>query len=152
MPTRRSFLRTVSASLLAAPLGAEAQPAGKVWRIGFLYQGQKSDAGVIQPFLEGLRQFGYVEGKTLRVEIWATEGHRENLRPLAAELVRSKPDLIAVNSAGHGPIIQGLTKTLPIVTLSAGELVAFGLVATLAKPGGNLTGMQHVAVEQFEPA
>ena len=148
MNGRRTFIRRLALGIVAAPFAAEAQQAGKVWRIGFLYQGQKIDAaGVLQPFLEGLRQLGYVEGKTLRVEVWATEGHRENLRPLAAELVRAKPDVIAVISAGHAAIVQGLTKTLPIVTLSAGELVAFGIVASLAKPGGNVTGMQVYAPE-----
>jgi putative ABC transport system substrate-binding protein len=146
--SRRRFLRTVGVSLLAAPRAVEAQPAGKMWRVGFLFHGGKIGAATsLQPFLEGLRQLGYVEGKTLTVEIWATEGHGEKLQPLAEELVRSKPDLIAVGTAGHAAIIQGLTKTLPIVTLHAGELVSFGLVASLAKPGGNLTGMQLYAPE-----
>ena len=148
MLNRRGFLRTISASLLAAPVAVEAQQGEKVWRIGFLHHGDKIEAArLLQPFLEGLRQLGYVEGKTLRLEIWVTEGQREKLEPLAAELVRSKPDLIAVVSAGHAAIIQGLTKTLPIITLSAGDLVSFKLVATLAKPGGNLTGMQVYAPE-----
>jgi hypothetical protein len=125
------------------PLSSPGLSAGKVWRVGFLYAGQKIDAaGVLQPFLEGLRQLGYVEGKTLRVEVWATERHPEHLRALAAELVGVKADVIVVHSAGHAAIVQGLTKTLPIVTLFAGELVSSGIVATLAKPGGNVTGMQ----------
>ena len=147
MLNRRGFLRTVSVSLLAVARAVEAQQAERVWRIGFLYHGDKIEgARLLQPFLEGLRQLGYVEGKNLRVEVWLTEGQRGH-EPLAAELVRSKPDLIAVVSGGHAAIIQGLTKTLPIVTLSAGDLVSFKLVASLAKPGGNLTGMQTYAPE-----
>jgi putative ABC transport system substrate-binding protein len=148
MLNRRRFLQAVSVSLLALPLVAEAQHAGKVWRIGFLYEGQKINAaGFLQPFLEGLRQLGYVEGKTLSIEVWATEGHRENIRALAAQLVRAKPDVIVVHNAGQAAIAQELTKTLPIVALSAGELVYSGMAATLAKPGGNLTGMQLYSPE-----
>jgi len=115
MLNRRGFLRAVSVSLLAPPLVAEAQSTEKVWRIGFLHAGSKiNSAGVLRPFLEGLRQLGYVEGKTL---------------------------------TGHASIVQKVTKTLPIVTLSAGELGSSGMVATLAKPGGNLTGMQVYSPE-----
>ena len=118
------------------PLAADAQPTGRVYRIGYLYVGQKINAAeFLQPFLGGLRQLGYVEGKNLRVEVWAAEGHPEDLPALAAQLVRAKPEVIVVNSAGHASIVQQLTKTLPIVTLAAGELVSTGMAATLAKPG-----------------
>ena len=75
------------------------------------------------------------------------EGHPEDLPGLAAQLVRAKPDVILVNNATHARIVQEVTKTLPIVALSAGELVANKMVATLAKPGGNLTGMQLYSPE-----
>ena len=121
MNGRRTFVRCLALGVVAAPLVAEAQPAGKVWRIGLLYEPPKSTAaGFLQPFLEGLRQLGYVEGKTLRVEVWAAEGHPEDLPALAAQLVRAKPDVIIVNNATHTQIVQRLTKTLPIVALSAG--------------------------------
>ena len=143
---RRRFLQTVSATLFAAPLAAEAQQTGKVWRIGVLYRGNKSDAPtVLQPFLEGLRQLGYVEGKSMKLEIWSAESVQ--LRPIASDLVRAKPDIIVVASAGHAAIVQEFTKTLPIVVLSGGELVSLGVVASLAKPGGNVTGMQMFGPE-----
>ena len=72
------------------PLAVNAQPTGRVYRIGYLAAGSKIDAaGFLQPFLEGLRQLGYVEGKTLRIEVWAAEGHPEDLPALAAQLVRT---------------------------------------------------------------
>jgi putative tryptophan/tyrosine transport system substrate-binding protein len=145
---RRQFLQTVTVSLLGVPLAVAAQPPGKVWRIGFLSVGQKINAPqVLQPFLDGMRQLGYVEGKNLRVEVSAAEGHPEDLRALAAQVVRAKPDVIVVGSAGHAAIVQKVTKTLPIVTLAAGELGSSGLVASLTKPGGNLTGMQLYSPE-----
>ena len=148
MNSRRTFVRCLALGIVAAPLVAEAQPAGKAWRIGFLYADQKvKAAGVLQPFLDGMRQLGYVEGKNLKVEVWAAEGHPEDLPALAAQLVRAKSDVIVVISAGHASLVQKLTNTLPIVTLAAGELVSTGRVATLGKPGGNLTGMQVFSPE-----
>lgn len=148
MNGRRTFVRCVALGIVAAPFVAEAQPAGKVWRIGVLYAGMRINAArYLQSFLEGLRQLGYFEGKNLRVEVWAAEGHPEDLPALAAQLVRAKPDVIVVMNAGHALIVQKLTKTLPIVTLAAGELVRFELAATLAKPGGNVTGMQIYSPE-----
>src|SRR5262245_54931943 len=145
MMDRRRFFRTVGASLLAVPRAVEAQPAGKMWRLGYLFQGEEASAArSLKEFLEGLREFGYVEGKTLKVEMWVTgsHGHEEKILALAAEMVQTKPDLIVVGTAGHAAIVQRFTKTLPIVTLAAGELVQFGLAASLARPGGNVTGMQ----------
>ena len=138
----------LAAFILAAPLVAAAQPPGKVWRVAYLYADSKSNAeGALKPFLEGLRQLGYVEGKNLRVEVWAAEGQPKELPALAAQLVRGKPDVIVVNSAGHASIVQGVTKTLPIVTLTSGDLRSSGIVASLTKPGGNVTGMQLFSPE-----
>ena len=148
MNGRRRFVRSLALGIVAAPLTVAAQPAGKVWRVGFLFADQKINAArYLQPFLERMRQLGYVEGKSLRVEVWAAEGHSEDLPALAAQLVQAKPDVIVVHSAGHALVVQKLTKTLPIVTLSAGELGSSGLVASLTKPGGNLTGMQLYSPE-----
>jgi putative ABC transport system substrate-binding protein len=129
--------------MLAVPTTTEAQQAGKVWRVGYLTGNSKTAAAqVLQPFLEGMQRLGYVAGRNLKVEVWAADGHPENIPTLAEQLVRANPDVIVVNSAGHGSIVQKLTKTLPIVTLTAGELASSGLVASLVKPGGSLTGMQ----------
>src|SRR5215831_10633083 len=145
---RRTFMAMIAGSFLAAPFTAEAQQAGKVWRVGYLAPSSKTDAAqVLQPFLEGMRQLGYVEGRNLKVEVWAADRHPENIPTLAEQLVRANPDVIVVINAGHGSIVQEFTKTLPIVTLSAGELASSGLVASLVKPGGNLTGMQLYSTE-----
>jgi ABC transporter substrate binding protein len=148
---RRRFIVT-AVGFLAAPLAAEAQQqTGKVYRIGYLYRGSKSDAvaipGYLPAFLEGLRRLGCVEGKNRTFEVWAAEGHSENLPTLAADLVRTKPDVIVVHGAGDAVIVQKLTKTVPIVTLSAGDLAASGVVASVANPGGNVTGMQVYSSE-----
>ena len=148
MNGRRTFVRRLALGLVAAPLVAEAQQTGKVWRIGYLAAETKIVAArALLTFREGLRQLGYVEGKTLTVEIWAAEGRPEDLPALAAQLVGAKPDVIVTHNAGHALIVQKLTRTLPIVVLAAGELVANGVVASLAKPGGNVTGMQLYSPE-----
>ena len=136
MNGRRTFVRHLALGLVAAPLVVEAQQAGKVWRIGFLYADQKvKAAGVLQPFLDGMRQLGYVEGKNLKVEVAAAEGHLEDLPALAAQLVRAKPDVIVVINSSHASLVQKLTKTLPIVTLTAGELVSNGWLQPSPSPG-----------------
>src|SRR5262245_57267901 len=119
MKGRRTFLHGRVLGIVAAPRVAEAQPPGKVWRAGHPPAGTKTKAtNVLQPFLEGLRRLGYVEGQTLNVEVWAAEGHPEDLPALAEQLVRTKPDVIVVASSGHASIVQKVTKTVPIVTLA----------------------------------
>ena len=82
MNGRRTFVRCLALAIVAAPLVAEAQQTGKVWRIGFLYADQKvKAAGVLQPFLDGMRQLGYVEGKNLKVEVWAPGGLQPSANP-----------------------------------------------------------------------
>ena len=131
------FVVTLTLSLLVAPLTAEAQQATKVHRIGRLGPGSPLPGPdpSLENFRQGLRDLGYVEGQDLVIEQRYAEGSEERLHDLAAELVRLKVDVIV---AGGSPAIraaQHATRTIPIVMASAGDPIAQGLVASLARPG-----------------
>ena len=151
MIDRRKFIASVAGTLLVAPWSVEAQVAGRVYRIGYLGQASKSsdlaDGGTLATLLRNLRSLGYVEGTNLTVEARFADGHPEVLGTLAAQLVQARPELIAVASAGLAEIVLEHTKTIPMVALGAGQLQAEPGVRSLAKPGGNLTGMQIFAPE-----
>ena len=145
---RRTFLRTV-AGLLIAPLAAEAQPAGKVYRIGWLgLPGQDANADLVAGFREGLRELGYTEGKNLIIEYRFADGHSERLAPMAAELVGLPVNAIVATSAQAAIAAKRTTATIPIVMVTVGDPVSTGLIASLAKPGGNVTGVSS-AHEDF---
>ncbi len=140
---RRSFVGTLGLGLLAAPRAAEAQPAGKVFRLGLLGTVPPTDPGTLRiwdGFLEGLRQLGYVEGQNIVIERRFSEGRYERLPALAAELVRLKVDVI-VAAAITADEAKRATSTIPIVMTNHGDPVGSGLVASLARPGGNVTGL-----------
>jgi putative ABC transport system substrate-binding protein len=135
-------------SLIFAPLGGEAQPAGKVWRIGYLILSPLADppSAERQAFLEGLRDLGYVVGQNLIIEYRSAAWNRELLPDLASELVDRKVDVI-VAVPGAIDAARDATKTIPIVVTSARDPVETGLVASLARPGGNITGTAEPAVD-----
>jgi putative tryptophan/tyrosine transport system substrate-binding protein len=140
---RRRFLYSVSASLLLAPLTAEAQQAPKVPRIGYLASsGSLAFPRLTKAFLQGLRDLDYVEGRNVVIEYRSAEGRSEQLPTLAVELVASKVDVI-VTAAGTAVALTAkqATKTIPIVFIAAGDPVGSGLVTSLARPGGNVTGL-----------
>jgi putative ABC transport system substrate-binding protein len=149
---RRTFIGTLAGGLLAAPLAAEAQDAGKVYRVGYI--GPRSVATIIsdpvQPFnsfRREMRQRGYVEGQNLVLELRTVEGRLERVSEVVGELVRLNADVIVAVS---GPVIQAaqqVTRTIPIVMLGVGDPVATGLVASLARPGGNVTGLSQLSPE-----
>jgi putative ABC transport system substrate-binding protein len=145
--TRRAFLGTLAGGLLTAPLIAEAQP-GTIRRIGSLGTGTlPTPAELAQSaFNQELTKLGWIEGKNLVVERRRANSAAE-LETLAAEMVRLNPEIIVVPSAGLAAIAQKATRTIPIVTTSAGELGSSGLVASLSRPGGNVTGMQLFSPE-----
>ena len=151
MIVRRDFIRLVGVTLLDAPFVVQAQVAGRVYRLGYLGQGSKSsnlaDGGAFPALLQNLRVLGYIEGTNLTVESRFAEGRPEALAGLAAQLVQAKPDVIAVSSAGLAMVVLEHTKTIPVVALTAGELQSEQGVRSLAKPGGNLTGMQLFSPE-----
>jgi ABC-type uncharacterized transport system substrate-binding protein len=148
--SRRGFLAT-AAGLLAAPLVAEAQPAGKVHRIGFLGSGSATgDPRTREAFREGLREFGWVEGQNLVIEYRFAEGQSDRLPDLATELVRLKVDVIAAGPTPPVLAAKRATGTIPIVGMSLTDPVGLGLVASLARPGGNVTGVTYsVGTETF---
>jgi len=138
----------LGAGALAAPLGSLAQQKGKVWRIGFLGAATASgSARRVEALRAGLRDLGYVEGKNIVIEFRWAEGNYERLPQLAAELVRLKVDVLV--TAGTPSILaaKSATTTIPIVMASGGDPVATGLVTSLARPGGNVTGMAGFSPE-----
>ena len=141
---RRTFLTGMTGGLLAAPLAAEAQPAGKVYRIGYLAGGSStSGRHVIEALREGLRELGWVEGQNIVIDYRFAEGRYERLPYLAAELVRLKVDVIVAAPAPPAAAAKNATGTIPIVMIGAGDPVAQGLIASLARPGGNVTGLAY---------
>ena len=137
---RRAFLVS-GVALLAAPLAAEAQQAGKMWRLGFvgvataaLYEAQMEGLRI------GLREHGYVEGKNVTIEFRWAEGRYDRLPALAAELVRLNVDVIITHGTLGTLACKQATSTIPIVMAIAGNPVETGVVASLARPGGNVTG------------
>jgi len=139
--TRRAFLGTLAGGLLAAPLAAEAQQAAKIARIGWLTNDPASNPNPPEAFRQGLRDLGYVEGRNLVIEYRSAEGKLERLPTLAAELVALKVDVIVTVAARHALVAKQATRTLPIVFIGAGDPVTSGLVTSLARPGGNVTGL-----------
>jgi ABC-type uncharacterized transport system substrate-binding protein len=130
-----------SLALLAAPLAAEAQPAGKVWRIGILSAASSSTYGHrVEALRRGLGDLDYAEGKNLVIEYRWAEGRYDRLPDLAADLVRLKVDLIVTHGTPGSLAAKQVTTTIPIVMAVTGDVVATGLVASLARPGGNITG------------
>jgi ABC-type uncharacterized transport system substrate-binding protein len=149
MMDRRAFVTGLGA-MLAAPLAAVAQQAGKVWRIGVLTFGQRSSLSPLDSLLhlfERLRELGYFEGQNLRVE-WRSAENRADLLPqLAAELVRLKVDVIVAPSTQLAAAAKQATTTIPIVMTAASDPIETGLIKSLARPGGNVTGLTVSAGE-----
>jgi putative ABC transport system substrate-binding protein len=154
---RRAFLAGAGAVLLAAPF-AEAQPAAKVARIGFLSPASPSDAGgnpsdlavLFAAFREALRELGYAEGQNIRIESRWAEGNYDRLPGLAADLVRLKVDVIVTYGTPASEAAKRATDTIPIVMAAIIDPVASGLVTSIARPGGNLTGQSMMSPDLVE--
>jgi putative ABC transport system substrate-binding protein len=152
---RRRFLLTALAGALAAPLAAEAQPIGRVYRIGVLAEEPTDTANrrpevrvAIGAFNAALRDHGWIENQNFVFVRRITEGRRERYAQVAAELVALQPDVI-VTPLGDAAVLalKNATTTTPIVMLVAADPVGTGLVTSLARPGGNITGMSILAPE-----
>jgi putative tryptophan/tyrosine transport system substrate-binding protein len=142
---RRQFISALGGAAAAWPLAARAQQAAKIPRIGVLLPGPPTTFSVrTAAFRQGLQELGYVEGKTVVIDWRAAEERVEQLRDLAAELVRLNPDIIVTIGTPAAEAAKNATQTIPIVA-SAGDPVGSGLVASLAHPGGNVTGVTIVA-------
>jgi putative ABC transport system substrate-binding protein len=132
---------------VAAPFAAEAQQAAKVARIGFLATNLATDRHLSEAFRQGLRDLGYVEGRNLVIEYRDAEGKVERFPALAAELVALKVDVIVASGTLAALAVKQATRTLPVVFSPAGDPVGSGLVTSLARPGGNVTGLSAFAPE-----
>jgi putative ABC transport system substrate-binding protein len=144
-PTNISFAVVVAFLLLVAPLVVEAQPAARVWTIGYLAVGPPERSRGHDSFVEGLRALGYVEGQNLRIERRFANNKAELLPGLAAELARLRVAVIvAGDSRAIGPAKEA-TKSIPIVMTVSADPVGDGLIASLAHPGGNVTGLTNIS-------
>jgi len=142
---RRAFLATLTGGLLAAPLAAEGQQAGRVPRIGYLGTRTPSDFG-LDAFRQGLRELGWVEDQNIVIDYRFAEGKFDRLPDLAAELVRLKVDILVTHSTPGAAAGKNATETIPIVMIAVGDPVGLGLIASLARPGGNATGLSFSIV------
>ena len=132
--------------LFAVPLASDVQQAGKVARIGYLSPVASGPSSMLVAFQQGLGQFGWVEGKNLAIEYRWAEGKRDQLPELAAELVRLNVEVIVTWGPG-GLAAQQATGTIPIVIASTLDAVQSGVVASLARPGGNITGLTLISTD-----
>src|SRR6266849_5180374 len=132
------LLISLTFAFLLAPLAADAQPAGKVYRIGFI---AVTDGKIEEVFFQRLRELGYVEGQNLVTERRYSEGRAERFPEFAAELVRLKVDIIIVITTPAALAVKSATKTIPIVFPTAIDPVGAGVISSLARPGGNITGL-----------
>jgi putative ABC transport system substrate-binding protein len=144
--SRRAFVASVTGGLLSAPLAAGAQPARKVHRIGFLGNSTAAlEANLVQPFRDGLRELGYVEGRDVAIEYRWAEGQYERFPALVAELIALKVEVLVTAGTPAALAVKRATTTIPLVMVAVGEPVGTGLVKSLARPGGNLTGLVSIA-------
>ncbi len=157
MHQRRTLLNALGASALAAPFASFAQQpaapagaAGKIWRVGILVLQDRTsglDPQFSGAFVPAMRELGYVEGKNLLIEWRFADGDTKRLPALAAELLQWKPDVL-IGGGNDSPLaMQKLTSTVPIIMASSSDPVGLGLVKSLARPGGNITGMSSITSE-----
>ena len=155
---RRELLALLGGVAVIRPLAAGAQPAGKVYRVGLIavgtplseMAGPEPVSPNVRAFVQGLRALGYVEGQNLILERRSAEGRYERFGDIVAELVRLKADVIVTNSIPMTRAAKAVTTTLPIVMALGGDPVGEGLVESLARPGGNITGLTNTVGPEIE--
>ena len=146
MMDRRTVILAVAGSLLARPFASHAQTPAKVWRIGMLETTSTTlNAANLEAFRQGLRELGYAEGRNLIIEYRSTDGRIERFVDLAVELVGMKVDLIVARQTAAAIAAKNATVTIPVVMTAMGEPLL--VVASLAHPGGNVTGLSSVTVD-----
>jgi putative ABC transport system substrate-binding protein len=151
MNNRRKLVIALGTSALVVPLSSFAQQQGKVWRVGFL--GARSRSTPSNPdvyydaFVQGMRDLGYVEGQNLVIDGRFSDGKNERLPDLAAELVKLKVNVIMAAGTPATLAAQKATATIPIVMIAVGDPVGDGLVKSLARPGGNSTGISNISAD-----
>ncbi len=144
---RREFIAVLSGAAVAWPLGGSAQQAAKIARIGYLTGNLAANPHTREAFLQGLRDLGYIEDRNLEIEYRDVEGKYERLPALAAELVALKLDVILAAGTPQPLAAKQATRTIPIVFAGAADPVGSGLVTSLARPGGNVTGLSLLSPE-----
>jgi putative ABC transport system substrate-binding protein len=147
---RRTFMASVAGSALALPFGALAQQPGKVWRVGFFYFGTRQsslDTGRYNAFVEGMRELGYVEGRNLVIDARFGDGKIDRLRLIATELVQSNVEAIVATGSPVYSALRFASTSIPIVVTVTTDPVIEGLAASLARPGGNFTGLTDTAAD-----
>ena len=147
---RRAFIGTLTGSLLPAPVAAEAQQAGKVYRIGMLETRSSAlNVASIDAFRRGLLDLGYKDGQNVEIVYRSSDGRDERFPDLASELVRMKVDLILTRGTPAALAAKSASRTIPVVMAASGAPVESGLVASLARPGGNVTGLSSGIGESY---
>jgi len=141
---RREFIKFLGVAATTWPIAARAQQAGKVWRMGFIAHGQES---FYDALFEGLREYGYEEGRNLIVERRYARGHAERFKEFATEMVRLNADVVVVVTTPAALALMNASKTIPIVHPNAIDPLSTGLIASLARPGGNVTGGAQLTAE-----
>jgi putative ABC transport system substrate-binding protein len=142
---RRRFLLTALAGALATPLAAGGQEAGKVWRVGHLSTGSISSGRPLNKvFQEQLRELGYIDGQNVVFTFRGADGNNDRLPALADELVRLKVDMLVTAGTPAAVAAKQATSMIPIVTAIVADPVGAGLVTSLARPGGNVTGIANL--------
>src|SRR5215831_2317244 len=146
------IMLTLALGLLWTPLVATAQPAGHVWRMGVLDNGAPLSAADPQRFFfwQAMHELGWMEGQNITVERRYAEGHNERLRGLATELVQLAPDVIWLHTTIAALVAKRTITTIPVVIGASTDLEELGIVASLARPGGNLTGMDLRQLEVMQ--
>jgi len=144
---RREFITLFGGAAAAWPLAASAQQIKKVSRVGFLWDGPDVFPDALEAFRQGLRDLGYVEGQTIAIEYRWADGKPERMREFAEELVGLKVDVIITPSSIYTGAAKQATSTIPIIFMSHADPLGTGHVASLARPGGNATGLSLMMTE-----
>ena len=144
---RAGLAAALALGLLAAPRAAEAQPAGKIARLGVLLFSTPAADPNLPAFLGGLRDLGYIEGRDVAIEYRYAEGRPERVSELALQIASLKLDVVVVLGGDMVPFVKNVTATVPVVMLTSQDPVEAGVVASFARPGGNLTGVAFVSSE-----
>lgn len=147
MTTRRRLLAALGAGIVAFPVRLHAQQQDKVWRIGYLSISAASASTAPGDFTRAMRELGHVEGKHYIMEWRSADGKYERFPKLASDLVKANVDIIVVTARAANTAVQRATNTIPVVVMSSADPVAEGLAASLARPGGNITGLASVTGE-----
>jgi putative tryptophan/tyrosine transport system substrate-binding protein len=147
MIERRDFITLFGGAAAAWPVVARAQQLAKIPQIGFLHYGSPGPSPEVDAFRQGLRDLGYIEGKNINIEYRFASGRVERLPDLAAELVHLKPEVIVTPLTAASLAAKQATGTIPIVIAGVADAVGAGLVASIARPNGNVTGLTSISAE-----